>query len=510
MVQVAAVDTTNYTPRTYGNWRQPRSAGIGAFGSLGTAVIFAGLIAVILAMMLGGLVPAVVVGTLVLLALSVMLFRDKHGASLAQRVGVRLGWAQARAAGAHLYRSGPLGRTPWGVHQLPGLAAQSRLSEYRDSYGRPFALLHVPATGHYTVVIASDPDGAALVDEEQVDGWVAHWGAWLASLGHEPGLVAASVTIETAPDTGFRLRREVGLHADPNAPAVAKAMLAEATSTWPIGSATVRAWIALTFAAAHRPGGRRRGEEEVGRELAARLPGLTQGLGATGAGACRPVTARALCEAVRVAYDPAAERLLDAARAEAQEADLAWSDVGPVAAQAGWDYYRHDGAVSTSWSMTVAPRGEVYSSVLARLVAPHPDIARKRVSLLYRPLPAGRAARIVELDKRNADVRATSSTRPSARVLVEQRAAAATAAEEARGAGLVNFGMVVTATVDDGPDLPERLADARAAVDNLSATARLVLRPVYGSQDSAFAASLPLGLVLPRHLKVPSEIREAL
>ena len=86
------------------------------------------------------------------------------------------------------------------------------------------------------------------------------------------------------------------------------------------------------------------------------------------------------------------------------------------------------------------------------------------------------------------------------------RAAAATASEEASGAGLVNFGLLVTATVDD----LEKEADARAAIDNLAATARLRLRPVYGSQDSAFAAALPLGLVLPKHIKVPAELREKL
>ena len=86
------------------------------------------------------------------------------------------------------------------------------------------------------------------------------------------------------------------------------------------------------------------------------------------------------------------------------------------------------------------------------------------------------------------------------------RAAAATAEEEAAGAGLVQFGMLVTATVMDR----NKAADARAAIDNLAASARLRLRPVYGSQDAAFAAALPLGLVLPKHIKVPSELREKL
>ena len=59
--------------------------------------------------------------------------------------------------------------------------------------------------------------------------------------------------------------------------------------------------------------------------------------------------------------------------------------------------------------MTQAPRGEVSSSVLQRLLRPHGDVDRKRVTLLYRPIDSARAARIVEQDKRNADFRVNSA-----------------------------------------------------------------------------------------------------
>lgn len=95
-------------------------------------------------------------------------------------------------------------------------------------------------------------------------------------------------------------------------------------------------------------------------------------------------------------------------------------------------------------------------------------------------------------------------------MLVEQRAATATAGEEAAGAGLLSFGMLVTATVNDPTNGEAALEDAMAIIDNLAATARLTLRPAYGSQDSAFTAALPLGLHLPAHLKIPNSIREAL
>ena len=265
----------------------------------------------------------------------------------------------------------------------------------------------------------------------------------------------------------------------------------------------VRAYIALTFNAAARAGGRKRTADEMGRELASRVPGLTLGLSSTGAGAVHPLSAQELCEVIRVAYDPAAAVLIDEANAAGEPPELSWPEVGPTAHQAGWDSYRHDSATSVTWMMSTAPRGNVPSTILARLLAPHRDIARKRVTLLYRPIDAARAAAIVEADVRAASFNLSASDRPSARNVASTRAAFATAAEEAGGAGLVNFGTLITATVTDR----EREQDARAAIDNLSATARLRVRLVHGSQDSAFAAALPLGLVLPKHLQVPAEVR---
>lgn len=498
--------------RTYGNWRRPGTPGLGGLGTLGTALLLAGLIAVIAALALAGLLAALGVAAVLGGLLALLVVRDRHHRTGLQRLTARLGWFRARRGGAVLYRSGPLGRTPDGTFALPGLAAASELSEWPDGAGRPFALLVHPATRHATVVLRAEPEGASLVDSEQVDVWVARWGAWLASLGREPGLVAASVTVESAPDLGIGLRREVREHLDLRAPAAAAAMLHEVLETYPAGTAVVTAYLALTFSTAGRGATRRRGARDLAADLRGRLPGLVSGLAATGAAAVRPLSARELCEVVRVAYDPDAAAALEEAAAAGEDPRLRWSDVGPSAAQAGWGCYRHDGALSITWSMSEAPRGEVFSSVLSDLLAPHPEIDRKRVTLLYRPLDAARAARLVEQDKRTADFRAAGSSRPTSRVLLDQRAAALTAEEEARGAGLVGFAMLVTATVtgtDDDEDGRTALDAVRSAVEDLAATARVLLRPVYGSQDTAFATALPLGLIPSAHARLPREFREA-
>ncbi|MCA1698559.1 MAG: hypothetical protein LC790_06490, partial [Actinobacteria bacterium] len=287
---------------------------------------------------------------------------------------------------------------------------------------------------------------------------------------------------------------------------IAREMLEEVVATYPTGSATVKAWIALTFSGAGETHQGRRSSSEVAIDLASRVAGLGQRLQATGAGAARPVDAQGLCEVIRIAYDPPAARLIDASYSAKEVPALSWDDVGPTAHQESWGAYRHDGALSVSWSMTMAPRSAVQSSVLQKLLASHRAIARKRVTLVFRTMDSAQAANRVESDKNAADFRATSQRRPSARATREQKFAAANARDEANGAGLVNFGMIVTATVTAAAELPR----AVRAIDDLSATARIRLRPVYGSQASAFAACLPLGIVLPHHLKVPSAIREAL
>lgn len=503
-VPVAAVETNG--PRTYGNWRRPVTAGLLGLGSVGTFLLFAGLISIIIVVMVLGLIEAAIWFGFLAVVMLVVTTKDAHGKSTLDRGIARGGWWLTRARGQNVYRSGPLGRTPWGTCQLPGIAAPMRLSEFEDSYGRPFALVHSPVTGTFAVVIGTEPDGAALVDPEQVDTWVADWGHWLRNLGDEPGIEGAAVTIETAPDSGSRLRREVEANVDLGSPAFAQEVLNEVVDRYPSGSSTVKAFVTITFNAAHRSGGKRRKADEMARELAARLPNLTRNLQATGAGAAAPLSAQQLCEVVRVAYDPAAAVLFDEAKVAGETVPMQWHDVGPVAAELTWNGYFHENAFSMSWEMTEAPRGNVQSGVLARLLAPHSDVTRKRVTLLYRPIDAARAAAIVEADTRAAEFRISATSKPSARDLRSARAAAATAQEEASGAGLTMFGMVVTATVDD----PAMVADARATVDNLAATARLRLRPVYGSQDSAFAIGLPLGLVPRKHMSAPSQMKEKL
>ena len=172
-----------------------------------------------------------------------------------------------------------------------------------------------------------------------------------------------------------------------------------------------------------------------------------------------------------------------------------------------WSHYRHDSGLSVCWTMSEAPRGAVFSNVFARLLEPHAMIGRKRVTMLYRPVDSALTAAMVEQDQNTARTRLTSTRNGSARLSAELEAANATAADEARGAGLTYVGLVVCATVET----PAEMADAVAVVEQeLAPSSRIMLRRAWGAHDAVFAATLPLGVVLGRHTVLPESVKSAL
>jgi hypothetical protein len=496
--------------RTYGGWRRPGRPGLGQFGFAPTLLVFAGLLAMVITLAATNSIEAAGLVALVFAtAIAPLVVRDRHHRNALQGLSARVSWAVAHAGGRHLYRSGPTGRLPSARWSLPGLAATIVATSAVDSAGRAFALLHHTKSHLVTAVIQASPEGSSLVDESTVDYWVASWGEFLAALGQEPSLVGASVTIETAPDPGTRLAYELHRRLKVGSPELARRVLEEIVSTYPCGAALSTARIALTWTCNARVGSGRRSVKAMAGEVGRRLPALCLGLAATGAGAARPMTVGELAGAIRAAYDPTAAADVEAAGATG----VSWDNCGPVSADESKGHYGHDGAVSVSWTMTSASRGAVPCTVLMPILAPHPDIARKRVTLHFRPYTPAQAASLVERDHKDALFAANGSKIPRAGDLAKLQAAQQAAAEDARGAGLVRFGMTVTATVDasrgDG-DSAEAVALAVAAVEGLATSSRLELRRAWRCQATTFLAGLPLGIVLPRLLKVPTELREML
>ncbi|HLS72702.1 MAG TPA: SCO6880 family protein [Actinomycetaceae bacterium] len=496
----------------YGNLSAPGMQGL--FG-LSLPVFGAALVALAVSLFLMILAEwwiGLLAGVVCALVLAPTVIRVAHDRTLYQRMGLALSGSRARSTGRNRLIAGPAGRTPDGTFRLPGIAAQSEVKDYQTAFGLPFAVVAIPSTDHYSVVLEAHPTGNDVIDQSVIDAQVAQWGAWLTLLGQEQSIVGASVTVETSVDSGLRMRRSVLTPVRDDASAFGKAVASEVAEGFGANTPAISTRLTITFSG--RAEGKRRPRAEVIEDIANLLPELMDGLGATGAGShVRPSTSQDLTDYVRTAYDPSVAAEIELARA-GEGTGLSWTDAGPAYHEVGYDHYLHDRAVSMVWTLGGVPRGVFYDTSLKRLLSPDAGVARKRVTLLYRPIPATRTASMVDRKERNAAmVSGAGRTRRGANTAAV-KAAKQTADEETAGAGLTLFGMVVTATaLNSSGDLTrassEDLRAARQTIASQSSKARLKMRTALNSADSAFVAGLPLGIVLPEHTRIPASVSDS-
>ena len=493
----------------HGNFFVPRAAGVGSLGAIGTWIAGGGALLSILAVTLSGLIAMITVLLLTAAVLSLLMYRDKHGRNLAQRLSNRVVYWRAARAGTNRYITGPFSPIPYGDNRLPGIAAQTELAEYVDALGQPFVLLHTPSTGTVATVWSADPPGSQLLDPGDINTMVSNLSGWLDGHTQEEGMIAASITVETRGDSPHRLRSAVEPRRAAAAPAVAVAAVNATLRKLAVGGASIRGYATATFTTADPDEhGRRRTPAEMASELAPRLPIIGDALRSTGAGVVWPTTAQELCEVTRSAYNQDAADVIEAAHADGETIPLSWTQVGPSAHHARWREYEHDDGISVTWVMSRPPKGSITPAVLSRLLAPHPAIAVKRLTLHYRPWDIGDAADRVEDDVSSATwaVNNPSRGRTTAQARKQLQRAERTAEDEAEGATLHNFTIVLTVTVTD----PKRLREARAVATSMSKGARLLMREAYGGHDTGFLFGLPLGFVPALHTPTPEMLKEKL
>ena len=498
---------------TYGGFHRPKGFGVGPFGPIGTFLLIALGLVTMLLVPLAGVTFAMPFGIIGLLLLLSLVWKDRWQQTPIDRISARIGYRKAKRSGATQYRPGNLAHL--GAHRLPGVLADSKLHEWEDSAGSVFTILEYPTTKMFVVNISADPDGAGMVDPEDLTKQVNRYGEWMASLAHESeDLVQAAVTLESGQDSGSGLRLEMDTNASPNASWLSKKWATDVKAKYPQGTSVIRSYITLTFKAP-KPrldlnGNKIKGQsalEAIGRLVADRLPHLLDELPDTGAGEVEGMTSEAVIKTVRCAYNPQDQDIYDECASRGEEPPLTlWDNVGPTASDAHWDHYRHSGGASITWETTGFVSRRVIAKVLVPILDPTPNVT-KRITFLYKIIDPAEAGQIAERDHQAAEGRIVSAKKPTARQQRTAHEADVVRTNEANGAALMNFAIMVTATVRDVANLP----DARATVDHQGATARLLLRLMHGTQDSAFAQSLGvLGLVTEKHLNVPTFLSNGL
>lgn len=481
--------------RTYGGWRRSRSVGLLGLGSAATMALL-GSFAVLI------LVAAFSIRVLLYLAPPLVMgwaagMIRVGGVPLAQVAVQRVRWWRGTRAGYTTYQAGVV-QEHTGELTLPGTLAATELLSVEDGCGGRYGIVRDRHIGYLTATLRVAPVSTWLAHTEDADRWVANWAAWLASLGYLPALRWVTVTVATAPDPGSTLVSQVAAAIDPSAPRPAVEIVDRLVAAAPAAAADVSTWVSITFdpkAFPAQPRDLAAAVTETGQALA----GLESALGTCGVTVLGRARAVDIAGMVRIAFDPAVRgqvgRLLTMEVGPALEDELTWASVGPAGAEERWDCYQHDSGTSVSWAWREAPRQNVTSDVLARLLGP--GAFPKRVSLQYRPLPAAAAAAALDSEVRAAEFRQEYHRRTrrdaTARDMHDHARARQAADEEARGAGVSLLGLYVTVTVTDPAQLSRAVADTEAAAD----VSKIRLQRLYRSQAAGFTATLPCGVCLP-------------
>jgi hypothetical protein len=487
--------------RTYGGWRPRRGFGLGRLTEAQTLVVVGcvlvplGVWIVVASAALPLLVMAVVVPASVLVAALTLTPSRAHGTSLG---GAAVIWARtlgARRKGWTEWESGVFTRHPRG-RELPGVLAPLMPLDTQDGVGNHYGLLWDRRTGRLTASLRVAPVGTVLADTGQSDVWIGSWAAWQAALGFEPTLDWVSITVESSPSSGTALADYVADRIDPHAPTAARDTMLDVAAAHRGATADICVRVSLTFQPQRARPVPSTDAERVA-EVTRALTGLERGLPMCGVAVLGRATAADLTHWLRGAYDPHARGELG--RLADEQHLLAWTDAGPIMAEAHDDHYWHDSGWSCSWAMAGLPNTPVSSSVLAPLVTP--GRYHRRVSITYQPYAAEDAGEVVTREATGSafrrEVRRRRGIDETARDRADEHRARQAADEEAHGAGVGLWGLYACTTVED----PARLPDAIADLESRARAAKLRLRRCWRWQHAGFVASLGVGVYPPELTK---------
>lgn len=493
---------------TYGNWLKPKSPGIGPLTLGGTVIGFIAMLTIMITISASKSIIAGLVEALIAAAFILVFTTRFDGRTLAARIADRLRFAQRQRRGETLQVGGALAALPATErHPMPGYLADAKVLNARDGRNTEFAALHYPNRDLYAVSFRCQPDGVGMVDRDVIDAQVAQYGAWLAEMSDEDGLVGATVTVDTAPSSGAALRESVLSQRSPQAPGLASEVMDIAVERLPTVSAEMVVYVTLVWRGAETSHGRK-GAESVIVELARRLPAHIRSLAEAGAGEPVPMTEVDLAQAARSAYAPNLGEVIEQLREQGEQVDMSWLDAGPAFLDEEYDFLMHDGYASFSYEMMEPPKSMVFDNHLDRLVRPHSAFLRKRVTLMYRPLDIDKGIDQADRAVKSADFDAGKQKgRVKGRQQIAIRQAEQTENELGNGAALVPFSMLSTVTFEATDDA-SRIAEN--ALKSLMRSTKMRARSTTGTQVAAFHATLPFGLLPWEFAKSPLWLKQVM
>jgi hypothetical protein len=341
-----------------------------------------------------------------------------------------------------------------------------------------------------TAVLACRVVAFSLLDAEAQERRLARWGLILSGAANT-AIRRLQWVERTAPAQGDELARWLHAERDPAIPLRGSPMIEsylELIGTTAKVTQEHEILLAVQVDARHV---RDRRPDGVMRTLIEESERVAQGLQAAEVTVQGALSPGQLARALRTAFDPYARVELAALETADNTRDgLAEHGAWPLGAEEGWEHYRSDGALHSTYWIGGWPRVEVSPMFLGALLGRSSVV--RTVAVTFEPIPPERSTREVESavtrDRADRELRHRFGQAETARLRQAQEATLRRESELAAGHSEVRLTGFVTVTGRD----PDELRRASSEVLDHAARARLELHCMYGQQADSFTFTLPL------------------
>lgn len=369
---------------------------------------------------------------------------------------------------------------------LPGVLSTLRVRDEVDGLGNPVQLIHHTRANQLSVTIESAPAGISMNTQAKTTDLVTNYAAWLSSLSGENGLRGAQVVIDSVFESAAPLAESILSNLKPDAPEVAQQIARESAGMLPERVAHVRAYTTLGYKISELA------DDTAGAaaEVLSMIPRHLKALSAAGAGVSQVMSDADYADMMYVAYNP--YRNAEVAQEIKDDIPAYRSFEGAGPAYFNSSHPRvvfHDGVASMTIMMTEPSKSKITDHSFEKLFAPNRNFLRKRVSLIYRPVPASAQHARVNNASRATTTEVTSKKRFTAFDNKKKKAAEAAMNQAAEGAVIQEWALMVTVTFE-----PNRAAQRTAENELKALMGGLKWCFADFSADAAFHQTLPLAL----------------
>lgn len=369
---------------------------------------------------------------------------------------------------------------------LPGVLSTLKVRDEVDGLGNPVQLIHHTRANQLSVTIESAPAGISMNTQAKTTDLVSNYASWLSSLSGENGLRGAQVVIDSVFESAAPLAESILSNLKPDAPAVAQQIARESAGMLPERVATVRAYTVLGYKISELADD----VDGAAAEVLSMIPRHLKALSAAGAGVSQVMSDADYADMMYMAYSP--NRNAEVAQEIKDDIPAYRSFEGAGPAYFNSSHPRvvfHDGVASMTIMMTEPSKSKITDHSFEKLFAPNRNFLRKRVSMIYRPVPASAQNARVNSASRAATTEVTSKKRFTAFDNKKKKAAEAAMNQAAEGAVIQEWALMVTVTFE-----PNRAAQRTAENELKALMGGLKWCFADFTADAAFHQTLPLGL----------------